>query len=77
MGDIRKNTPELKTGDVETVLCENSLFAYSRNGLIAVCNGKNAEDKVSLDRDFSDLVSGEKIKAGTLTLPPYSFFLLK
>ena len=77
MGDIRKNTPELKTGDVETVLCENSLFVYSRNGLVAVCNGKNAEDELYLDRDFSDLVSGEKIKAGTLTLTPYSFFLLK
>ena len=77
MGDIRKNSPELKTGEVETVLCENSLFVYSRNGFVAVCNGKNAEDELYLDRDFSDLVSGKKIKAGILPLPPYSFFLLK
>lgn len=77
MGKIRRENPCLAESDVEPFLADGPVFAVARGELIAICNVGASPEKIVTDRDFTDIISGTKIKKGEFSLPPLSYFLLK
>ncbi len=83
LADIQKNHPAAADGDYKQVQLTNRQYAFSRTcgdeTLITVINADGAPFTYNLNRGGSavNLLTGETVELGGLTLPPFASMVLK